>query len=103
MNYTNISLPCFPVQGQYTTQTIMQQLSDAFLAQILMVSIILFGLQISCLWYIKDWQLPAWWKIDFSDRRQVKAKLFQSAIMISFVPAMYLPVIVILYKLGWFV
>lgn len=100
--YYNVSLPCYTSDKQITTQMIMDKVGDGFISQILNASLIMLALQVSCLWYIKDWDLPSWRHINKANKEQYKAKLFQTMIYISFVPAMYLPVITIMYKLGAF-
>lgn len=103
---TDLNLPCLPARmggaDIITTKDIISTLSDGLLSQILISSIIMFFLQIACLKYIQEWDLPAWWNIDTKNKEQVRAKLFQTMIMISFVPSMYAPVIIILYKFGVF-
>lgn len=100
--YYNVSLPCLDSGKQITTQMIMDRLGDSFISQIMNSSLIMLALQVSCLWYIKDWDLPSWRLINKANKEQYRAKLFQTMVYISFVPAMYLPVITIMYKLGVF-
>lgn len=101
MEYYDTNITFIPGQT-ITTNMIMSQLSDAFISQVLISGLIFFSLQVACLWYIKDWDLPAWWKIDRENKEVMRKKLFQTMVMISFVPSMYLPVITIMYKMGFF-
>lgn len=84
----------------WTYSDVLDALSTEFLYQLFRLSIVFLGLELICLWYRRGLDLPAWKDYSKMSADQKKNKIFSAAVMISVIPSVYFPVIIILYKFG---
>jgi hypothetical protein len=99
-NITLYGAPYSAYTHVWTYADILSSFSGQFIDQLLRISFLFLVLELTCLWFIRGWDEIAWKNFQHGTKQDKKIKIFTTVVYICMIPAMFLPVTIILFEYG---
>lgn len=84
----------------WTYADILSTFSAQFIDQLLRISFLFLILELTCLWFISGGPEITWSKFNVASKQEKRFKIFTTVVYICMIPAMFLPVTIVLFKYG---